>query len=179
LWIKLGLCVVGTSVQSTGLDLDTQAVGQQHASPLCALCEARRREVSVFLAVCGCGCCSCIARGTSVLSSQLPNTELLFWGGVTGKLDVRLRPRSGVELTTKADAKICSSPQQRTGVFPSGYLFRIAGATTSSARSKLSTRKGSLRKSFDWQVIGRASEHTAFLPPPALQLNPSNKHPAS
>ena len=34
------------------LDWTTQAIGQQNTSPLCARCEARRREVAV---ICGCG----------------------------------------------------------------------------------------------------------------------------
>ena len=45
------------------LDWTTQAVGQQHTSPLRARCEARRREVAV---ICGCG--SGLARDAPVAS---------------------------------------------------------------------------------------------------------------
>jgi len=39
-------------IEGIGLDWTTQAIGQQHTSPLRAGCEARRREIVV---ICGCG----------------------------------------------------------------------------------------------------------------------------
>lgn len=80
----------------------------------------------------------------------------------------RPRPRSGVEITTQhthtpqgtltaqPHAKIRQNPQQRYGVFPSGYQNLDCGSCQwpagSSARSKLSTRKGPPRSFSNGQL---------------------------